>query len=127
LLIISQFLIRLGRIKMLAILLAVSTSCSAISRSEAKQLVLLTPNVIQSQAELGADPVAEFSDFDGDQWVFHVYARNAPPFSSSLIGWYEVDPQTYVVRDWILDDKPIQTDAQLQVFQEQLRIEHCPK
>jgi hypothetical protein len=112
---------------MFQILLAANIACSSISFFEAKQLVLLTPNAIESHAKLGADLAARFSQLDGKQWVFQVYATNSPPPGSDLVGWYEVDPQTYVVRDWILDGKPIQVSPQLQAFQNHLQKEHCSK
>ena len=110
---------------MIGILLAVSTACTSINQAEATKLVLLTPNAIESHVKMGADLAAEFDQTDQGQWVFRVYATNAPPPSSSLIGWYEVDPVTYEVRDWILDSKPIQVTPQLQAFQKRLHEQHC--
>lgn len=109
---------------MIGVLLAASVACSPISRTEAVQLVLLTPAAIASRDKRGAVLAARFSQSDRRQWVFRVYATNTTS-PSNLIGWFEVDPYNYVVRDWIREDKPIQVSSELRAAQKRLRRSHC--
>jgi hypothetical protein len=110
---------------MLSLLVASSLGCSALAPDEARSLVLLTPKVASVESWHGSDVAVRLMRIEAGQYLFRASSGGRP--GADLIGWYSVDPLTYVIRNWVADGKPIQRSPEISALQARLHDAHCPK